>query len=126
MKYISISLLAIALPASAAYTLVNGDFEDATGSPTAVPTDWNATASVFQNGGFASGSTADAQLPAGNSIYQDFSGGPTVNTSENYDFQLDFARLKRRTPHRYIPQSIEAAGRRQPQTKPLEHSVVQA
>jgi hypothetical protein len=74
------------LPASAAYTLVNGDFEDTSGT---FPNGWVGT-STFNAGGFASGS-ADAGMSSGGSITQDFSGGPTIDTSENYDFQLDFA-----------------------------------
>lgn len=74
------------LPASAAYTLVNGDFEDTSGT---FPNGWVGT-STFNAGGFASGS-ADAGMSSGGSITQDFSGGPSIDTSENYDFQLDFA-----------------------------------
>lgn len=75
-----------ALPASAAYTLANGDFED-TSVP--FPNGWTGV-STFVAAGFASGS-ADAGITSGGSITQDFSGGPTVDTSENYNFQLDFA-----------------------------------
>ena len=72
--------------ASAAYSLVNGDFEDTSGT---FPTGWTGSAS--DAGGFASGSH-DALLTSGNSITQDFSGDPrTIATAENYDFQLDFA-----------------------------------
>lgn len=75
-----------ALPASAAYVLVNGDFEDTSGT---FPNGWSGV-STFNAGGFASGS-ADAGMSSGGSITQDFSGGPSIDTSENYDFQLDFA-----------------------------------
>ncbi len=82
------SIIAIGLVshASAAYTLVNGDFEDTSGT---FPTGWTGV-NTFVADGFASGSV-DAGITSGGSITQDFSGGPTIDTSENYNFQLDFA-----------------------------------
>lgn len=82
-------LLPLALPCQAAYVLTNGDFEDSTGT---FPAGWTAGGSITDpaGAGFANGN-ADAFLDPGESITQDFSGGVTIPTAENYLFQLDFA-----------------------------------
>ncbi|MCW1922071.1 hypothetical protein OKA05_05870 [Luteolibacter arcticus] len=73
----------------AAYVLINGSFED-TSLP--FPNGWTPGGTITDPGGagFANG-TADAFMDAGESITQDFSGGVTTATAENYNFQLDFA-----------------------------------
>lgn len=87
-------LVASSASSHAAYTLVNGSFED-TSDP--FPTGWTTTGTVDANaaGGFGSGNPTSAFLnPSGNtpsSITQDFSGGSTFGTDENYNLQLDWA-----------------------------------
>ena len=83
------SLLAPIAPAHAAYTLINGNFEDTSGT---FPAGWTTVGTVNNPGsaGFP-GSAADAFLDPGESITQDFSGGAGTATAENYNFQLDFA-----------------------------------
>lgn len=90
MKHIvsfTFSALALSTAAQASFLLVNGNFEDATGT---FPTGWTGV-STSAGVGFIPGSTKDALMTSGGSITQDFSGGITVATAENYDFQLDFA-----------------------------------
>lgn len=79
----------LAAPLShAAYVLTNGNFEDTTGT---FPNGWTTTGSVGNGGGFVPGSTADATMQSGATLGQDFSGGTSTATAENYNFQLDFA-----------------------------------
>ncbi|MCP5532619.1 MAG: hypothetical protein H7A49_12625 [Akkermansiaceae bacterium] len=75
--------------ANASYVLVNGGFEDTSGT---FPTGWSkgGSGTVSAGAGFVSGSSADALMTAGAVMSQDFSGA-TVASAENYDFQLDFA-----------------------------------
>lgn len=73
----------------AAYVLVNGNFEDTSGT---FPNGWTAGGTINDpaGAGFANGN-ADAFMDATESVTQDFSGGFTTATAENYNFQLDFA-----------------------------------
>lgn len=84
-----LSILSLVAPSHAAYVLLNGDFEDTSGT---YPTGWSTVGSINDTAGagFANGN-GDAFLDPGRSITQDFSGGPTVATAENHVFQLDFA-----------------------------------
>jgi hypothetical protein len=73
----------------AAYVLVNGNFEDNTGT---YPNGWTPGGTITDpaGAGFANGDR-DAFMDATESITQDFSGSTTLATAENYNFQLDFA-----------------------------------
>lgn len=75
--------------AQAAYVLANGNFEDTSGT---FPNGWTTVGTINDpaGAGFANGN-ADAFMDATESITQDFSGGITTATVENYNFQLDFA-----------------------------------